>query len=322
MMCHQPVDSLPMSTSIFSGSWIGIGLGLVIVVGIVIGVTRAQGISDDVARAVERVTPTALPTFTPNPTPTGTSTPTVTLTPLPTPTPRIHLVEGGETLEYIALRYGVRVDRLIDLNEVEDVRALSVGQPLIIPSEQELEQNPDLVPLLRVYVIEEGDTLSSISYEIGTPMEAIVAANPNLNLDLIFPGQEIIVPLSTPTPTATVTPLPTATRTPTPRYALPNLLSPYDGQIVQSPTLLLNWTSTRHLAEDEFYVVHLEWPDGATTEHWAQNTSWRIFQQQRPANGVISWTVTIVRQTGTSSDGTPVGRRLSRPASPQWFEWR
>jgi LysM repeat protein len=295
MMCHQPVDSLPMSNSIFSGSWIGIGLGLVIVVGIVIGVTRAQGISDDVARAVERVTPTSMPTFTPNPTPTGTSPPTVTLTPLPTPTPRIHLVEGGETLEYIALRYGVRVDQLIDLNEVEDVRALSVGQPLIIPGEQELEQNPDLVPLLRVYVIEEGDTLSSISYEIGTPMEAIVAANPNLNLDLIFPGQEIIVPLSTPTPTATVTPL---------------------------PTLLLNWTSTRHLAEDEFYVVHLEWPDGATTEHWAQNTSWRIFQQQRPANGVISWTVTIVRQTGTSSDGTPVGRRLSRPASPQWFEWR
>jgi LysM repeat protein len=195
MMCHQPVDSLPMSNSIFSGSWIGIGLGLVIVVGIVIGVTRAQGISDDVARAVERVTPTAMPTFTPNPTPTGTSPPTVTLTPLPTPTPRIHLVEGGETLEYIALRYGVRVDQLIDLNEVEDVRALSVGQPLIIPGEQELEQNPDLVPLLRVYVIEEGDTLSSISYEIGTPMEAIVAANPNLNLDLIFPGQEIIVPL-------------------------------------------------------------------------------------------------------------------------------
>ncbi|RMF01743.1 MAG: hypothetical protein D6768_09950, partial [Chloroflexi bacterium] len=40
MMCHKPVDSLPLDRSIFSGSWIGIALGVLIVVGLVLGFNR------------------------------------------------------------------------------------------------------------------------------------------------------------------------------------------------------------------------------------------------------------------------------------------
>jgi LysM repeat protein len=322
MMCHQPVDSLPLSKSIFSGSWLGIALGLVIVVGVVIWVTRTQGSFDSVAQAVEPGLLPATLELTPYPSVTRLPTNTPTGTPLPTPTPLTHVVEAGDTLEFIAQLYGVSVDKLIDLNEVKDVRALSVGQSLTIPARQGPEWEPNPLPSLMIYVVNEGDTLSSISFEIGTPMEAIEAANPNLKLDLIYPGQEIVVPLTTPTPTATLTPLPTATWTPTPRHLLPSLLTPFDGQDIDASTVLLNWTSTGHLADDEYYVVHLEWPDGQTTEHWAKNTSWRLTESARPSSGTTIWSVTIMRQTGTASDGQPVGQRLSGPGTVQSFEWR
>ncbi len=322
MMCHQPVDSLPLSTSIFSGSWLGIGLGVVIIVGIVMWVTGAQTDANAVAQIVETNTPTATPTLTPTPTNTGTPTPTPTITPTLTPTPRIHTVESGETLVYIAQRYGVTVDELAKLNNIQNIRALSVGQTLIVPPEAEpVVGNNDLPPQM-VYVIQEGDNLSSIAFEIGTPMEAIVAANPGLNLDLIYPGQEIVVPLSTPTATATATATTTATPTATPPYVLPNLLRPANEQVIEVDVVMLNWTSTGLLADDEFYVVELTWPDGITIEHWAKNSSWRISRDQLPVEGVIIWNVAIKRQSGTASDGTSVGQTLTQEGSPRSFEWR
>jgi LysM repeat protein len=321
MMCHQPVDSLPLSSSVFSGSWSGIILGVLIIVGIVVGVSYYQGNVDQVAQAVEN-TPTLTPTTFFTPTATGTPTPTRTITPTPTPTPRVHVVERGQTLIFVAQLYGVPLDTLINLNNIEDVRALSVGQTLLIPPEASRVGGSDRLPAQMVYVIEEGDTLSSIAYERGTTIEAIMAANPDINLDLIFPGQELVVPLSTPTPTLTPTPLPTKTPTPGPRHVLPDLLSPPDGQVVTGSTLLLNWTSTGLLADDEFYVVQLFWPNSVTQEHWTQASAWRISKEQRPAKGLVTWNVAIMRQTGTTPQGTPSGIYLALPGPPHVFEWR
>lgn len=321
IMCHRPVDSFPLSRSIFSGSWLGIGLGVIIIVALVSWVNRVQGDSGQVA-VIETDTPTATLTITRTPTATGTPTLTPTVTPTPTPTPRTHIVESGETLIFIAEQYGVEVNELMELNNIEDARSLRVGQTLIIPQGPEPEANDDLLPFLMVYVVEEGDTLSSIAYEHGTPMEAILAANPDVNLDLIYPGQEIIVPLSTPTPTPTPTPLPTETPTPGPSYLLPDLLVPSNGQVIDGSTLFLNWTSTGLLAKDEFYVVKLIWPNSTTTEHWVKNSSWRISKEQRPAGGLIIWTVTIMRQTGTAPDGSPIGKPLTLPGKVQTFRWR
>lgn len=322
MMCHQPVDSLPLSTSFFSGSWASIGLGVLIIVGIVWWVTGSQGEVNRVAQAEENFTPTATATFTPTPTNTGTPTATPTLTPTPTPTPRTHTVVAGETLIYLAQQYGVDMDELAALNNIQDVRSLRSGQTLIIPPSQNAVAPADSLPNLMVYVIESGDTISSIAYEFGTPIDAILAANPNLNIDLIYPGQEIIVPLSTPTPTSTPTPLPSSTPTPGPGYPLPQLLTPASGQVIDSPTLLLNWTSPRLLTSSEYYVLQLTWPTGATTEHWVKNSSWRIARSERLAGGVITWTVTVKQQTGVNAQGTPTGPRLSPAGQPRTFEWR
>jgi LysM repeat protein len=64
----------------------------------------------------------------------GERTPPPTLTPAPTPTPVIHIVEPGETLSDIALRYGISLDALQAANGVLTPETLQIGQQLIIPS--------------------------------------------------------------------------------------------------------------------------------------------------------------------------------------------
>ena len=134
-MCHQPVDSLPLSTSIFNGSWIGIVLGVIIIGGLVWWVAQSQAEFNLTVQAIIRDTPTATitPTITPTPTYTGTPTPTSTITPTPTATPRTHIVERGQTVLGISQLYGVDIEELKQINNIVDVRALSVGQTLVIP---------------------------------------------------------------------------------------------------------------------------------------------------------------------------------------------
>jgi LysM repeat protein len=329
MMCGQPVDSLPLKTSIFSGSWIGIGLGVLIIVGVVIGVARYHGNfvanADEVSQATSPLpTPTRLPTDTPTPTATDTPQPTATLTPTLTPTPLIHIVQAGEYPTYIAGFYGVPLEDLLKLNNISDVSTLQVGQELLIPSgASALPESESSQPVETInYTVNSGDTLLGIAIEHGTTIESIYAANPDINLDLIFPGQEIIVPLAPPTPTSIPTTPPTPTATPTPPYSAPYLLSPTANQVVDEPTLFFNWTSTGLLAQDEFYVLQLDWADGTHTEVWLKNSSWRIAKDQRPANGLITWTVTVMRQTGNLPDSSPTGIGLTDPADQRTVEWR
>ena len=81
-------------------------------------------------------TPTITPTATPVPftaTPTLTSTITPTPTVEATPTPVIYTVRAGDTMEQIALTYGVSVDAIKKANGLES-DFLSIGDRLFIPT--------------------------------------------------------------------------------------------------------------------------------------------------------------------------------------------
>jgi LysM repeat protein len=88
-----------------------------------------------------------LPTITPTPTappkPTATATRTTTKSPSqatqvrkPSPTPIIHIVEQYDTLLGISLVYEVSVDDLLTANDLEQNDFLTVGQTLIIPTNE------------------------------------------------------------------------------------------------------------------------------------------------------------------------------------------
>jgi LysM repeat protein len=69
------------------------------------------------------------------PTPAPLITPTPTATPMPTvaPAQRVHIVEQGDTLLYIAAKYKTTVDAITRLNKLDDPHSLSIGQKLLIP---------------------------------------------------------------------------------------------------------------------------------------------------------------------------------------------
>ncbi|OQY23204.1 MAG: hypothetical protein B6I34_04925 [Anaerolineaceae bacterium 4572_32.1] len=90
--------------------------------------------------------PTFTPTGTPRPTPilmptkAATATPSITPTPVwptatATPNARAHTVQPGETLASIAQEYGVSVEAIIELNELDNPNVIEVGQELLIPQQ-------------------------------------------------------------------------------------------------------------------------------------------------------------------------------------------
>jgi len=73
-----------------------------------------------------------------------TNTPIITATPItipteqplfPSPTPFKHVIQPGDTLFWIALKYNISLDRLVSANPGIDTRILSVGTQLNIPFE-------------------------------------------------------------------------------------------------------------------------------------------------------------------------------------------
>jgi LysM repeat protein len=83
-------------------------------------------------------TPTPAATSTPRPTATAPLTPpAATATATVTPTPIVHVVQAGETLLSIAFDYGVSLQALQTINNIENPQFLQVGQRLIIPTGEE-----------------------------------------------------------------------------------------------------------------------------------------------------------------------------------------
>lgn len=109
----------------------------------------------------------------------------------------LHQVTEGDTLYRIAERYGVGLDMLAAINQMERPDILPVARLLSIPA--------------FVYEIEQGDTLSGIARKFGMPLNRLIAANegrPGFSLDLIYAGFRLVVPLPTSTNIAVYTPLP------------------------------------------------------------------------------------------------------------------
>lgn len=106
------------------------------------------------------------------------------------PTPTIHVVQRGETLFSIAQAYGTTADAIAHANGISDPRQIYVGQELIIPDGSDGMGTQELVP----YVVQAGDTVTSIATRYGTTWEALVHVNRMLSPSTLYAGQVIQVP--------------------------------------------------------------------------------------------------------------------------------
>ncbi len=145
-----------------------------------------------------------------------------------------YTVQKGDTLHSIAYRYGTTVSAIVAANNIYNPSFIYTGQRLVIPTGQLVGLPPIAVTC---YVVQKGDTLTSIALRHGTTVSAIALANNLANPSFIWPGQCLVIPgvaaapvapawpttvpkptaaPPTPTPTATPTPTPSGAATPTP----------------------------------------------------------------------------------------------------------
>lgn len=131
---------------------------------------------------------------------------------LAAPTPAegvIHIVQRGQTLSGIALRYGVDAGALARANNIVNPNHIYVGQRLVIPATAAAQ------PTAGTYVVQVGDTLFSIGRRYGVTAWAIAQANGIYNMNTIYVGQRLTIP-GTGTPAATPSPAPTPAASATP----------------------------------------------------------------------------------------------------------
>jgi LysM repeat protein len=102
--------------------------------------------------------------------------------------PEIHIVREGETLYYIAQKYGVTLKDLIAANPSIYPELIVIGQKIKIPDRGEKP------PSSKIHTVEEGETLTIIAQKYGVSLSALKEANPDIDPNLIAVGQKINIP--------------------------------------------------------------------------------------------------------------------------------
>ena len=99
----------------------------------------------------------------------------------------IYTVRYGDTLESIADMYGMTIDDIKALNSA-NLDNIMMGEEIIIPS-----NNGEV---LKTYVVLNGDTLYNIAKRNNIDINTILLLNGLNKNDFLYPGQEIVLPVS------------------------------------------------------------------------------------------------------------------------------
>ena len=105
----------------------------------------------------------------------------------------IYVVQRGDTLRTIAVRYGTTTSYLANLNGLRNPNFIWVGQTLKVPSSSPTaaSENQDS-PIF--HVVRRGEMLVRIAEKYGTTVTAIAAANNLANPSFIYVGQRLTIP--------------------------------------------------------------------------------------------------------------------------------
>ena len=108
-----------------------------------------------------------------------------------------HVVQAGENLYRIALRYGVDMNELAQANDITNMSRIYRGQVLVIPglavpaTDAEEVNNPLIAGTPTVHVVTYGETVSTIANAYGITVEQLLQGNNIANPNLIYRGQEL-----------------------------------------------------------------------------------------------------------------------------------
>lgn len=96
-----------------------------------------------------------------------------------------YMVQRGDTLYSLALKYNTTVDKLRKLNNL-NTNTLTIGQILVLPIETDIDEYD-------IYVVKKGDSLWSISRKFNIDINDLIELN-NLKDLILQVNQSILVP--------------------------------------------------------------------------------------------------------------------------------
>ncbi|WP_191090945.1 LysM peptidoglycan-binding domain-containing protein [Serinicoccus hydrothermalis] len=125
-------------------------------------------------------------------------------------------VRPGDTLSHLAVRHGVSVEQLVDVNAISNTRLIYPGQVLRLPgSGGGSAPREQAAPAQRpsssenssgtTVTVRSGDTLTDIAARHGVSVAAIARANDLQDTRLIYPGEKLRLDGSAPTTGGTTT---------------------------------------------------------------------------------------------------------------------
>lgn len=100
---------------------------------------------------------------------------------------KTYIVQIGDTLSGIARKFNISVDRLAEINNIQDVNLIYPGQVLKIESSR-IYKNDDK-KFKGLYVVQNGDTLASVDNKFDKKLDELMKDNDVISSDLIHNNQ-------------------------------------------------------------------------------------------------------------------------------------
>lgn len=114
----------------------------------------------------------------------------------------LHRLKAGESVHSIAADYGADPARIVEINQISDPALVRVGDLLIVPDAVVQSPPAGAAPsgaeAAVEYVVQPGDTLTSIATTFGVRISAIRSANGLEDSDLLRIGQVLSIPGGSP----------------------------------------------------------------------------------------------------------------------------
>lgn len=97
-------------------------------------------------------------------------------------------IQYGDTLSGIASKYNTTVAELVKLNNISNPNLIYAGHTLLVPVKGGSSNQSH-----EIYTVKRGDTLSKIAQKFNTTVGQIAKDNHIKNVNLIYPGQRLII---------------------------------------------------------------------------------------------------------------------------------
>lgn len=96
-----------------------------------------------------------------------------------------HLVQVGDTLLIVAVRYGTTMSNLVALNNIANINRIFYGTYLCVRAASASGF---------YYVVQSGDTLAKIGARYGWSVSYLASVNRIPNINIIYVGQSLYIP--------------------------------------------------------------------------------------------------------------------------------